>query len=110
MTKPTAATEATFEEAMERLEGIVEQMESGRLPLEAMLERYEEGTQLVKLCSEKLAAAEKRIEIIARNASGKLRVEEFDPAAETNPPAPAPAAKSSRPASKLSPPDDVRLF
>jgi len=100
--------ETTFESAVERLEHIVEQMESDQLPLEEMLERYEEGTRLVKLCSEKLTAAEKRIEIVARNASGKPQITEFDP---TVPPTPAPAApRSSKGASKSAPADDVSLF
>ena len=97
--------EATFETAVERLEEIVEQMESGQRPLEEMLERYEEGTRLVKLCSEKLVAAEKRIEIVSRNAAGKPQIAEFDPAAPA--PAPArPAKGTSKPAST----DDVSLF
>jgi exodeoxyribonuclease VII small subunit len=108
MTVDNDSTKETFESAMERLEEIVGQMESGRLPLEEMLTRYEEGTKLVKLCSGKLADAEKRIEIIARNAAGKPQVEEFDP---TAPIAPTPASKSSRSAaSKPSDSDDVRLF
>ncbi len=113
MTVDPTPTEATFEGAMERLEQIVEQMESGRLPLEEMLKHYEEGTKLVRLCSGKLSAAEKKIEIIARNATGKPQVEEFDPAVPVVPPPPAaaPASKSSKTsASKPSASDDVRLF
>jgi exodeoxyribonuclease VII small subunit len=68
----------TFENAIERLESIVEQMESDSLPLEDLLVRYEEGLKLVKFCSEKLDAAEKRIEIIARDANGKPRLVEFE--------------------------------
>jgi len=98
--------ETTFESAVERLEAIVEAMESDQLPLEEMLERYEEGTRLVKLCSEKLAAAEKRIETVTRNAAGKPQIAEYDPAA---PPAPA-APRPSRGTSKPAPSDDVSLF
>ena len=100
-------SEATFESAVERLEHIVEQMESDQLPLEEMLERYEEGTRLVKLCTEKLAAAEKRIEIVARNAAGKPQTVEFDPAA---PPPPSASARSGKGASKPAPGDEVSLF
>ena len=97
-------TEPSFESAVERLEQIVEAMESDQLPLEEMLERYEEGTRLAKLCSEKLAAAEKRIEIVARNAAGKPQIAEYEPA-------PAPAApRSTKGASKPAPADDVSLF
>ena len=97
----------TFESAVERLEHIVEEMESDQLPLEEMLQRYEEGTKLVKLCGEKLTAAEKRIEIVARNASGKPQIDPFDPAAPTPPPRAPRAAKGSP---KSEPSDDVSLF
>ena len=98
--------ETTFEDAVERLESIVEAMESDQLPLEEMLERYEEGTRLVKLCSDKLAAAEKRIEIVARNAAGKPQATEFDPAS----PAGNAPARSPRGTSKPAPQDDISLF
>lgn len=75
------APEANFEQAMKRLEVIVEQMESGDLPLEDLIVRYEEGMKLVKVCQERLTSAEQRIEIITRNAAGKPVVKEFEPAA-----------------------------
>jgi exodeoxyribonuclease VII small subunit len=87
-------TEQAFEPAIERLEAIVGEMESDKLPLEELLARYEEGVQLVKFCSEKLETAGKRIEMIMRDAGGKPQVEEFDP------------AKKSPPAEN----EDVRLF
>ena len=86
----------TFEEALERLESLVEAMEHGQLALEELLERHEEGTRLAALCTEKLAAAEKRIEMITRNAAGEPEVAPFD----SN----APAAKPAKPA------DEVSLF
>lgn len=58
----------TFEVAMERLDEIVQQMESAQMPLDELLERYEEGTQLVSICQDKLKAAEQRIEIVTRKA------------------------------------------
>jgi exodeoxyribonuclease VII small subunit len=71
-----------FEGAMDRLEEIVEQMESGKMMLEELIVRYEEGMKLVKVCQERLASAEQRIEIITRNNAGKPVVKEFEPAAE----------------------------
>ena len=68
-----------FESAMDRLEAIVEQMESGKLALEDLIVRYEEGMNLVKVCQERLASAEQKIEIIARNSAGKPMVKEFEP-------------------------------
>lgn len=97
--------ETTFEEAVERLEALVEAMEAGQLPLEEMLDRYEEGTRLVQFCSEKLATAEKRIEMVARNASGKPEIAEFNPAA----PAAAPRSPKTSTAKKA-PDDDISLF
>ena len=78
-----AGPELNFERAMDRLEKIVDQMESGELSLEDLIVRYEEGMNLVKVCQERLASAEQKIEIIARNNAGKPEVKEFEPAAET---------------------------
>ena len=63
--------EISFEAAMERLEKIVEEMESSKLPLEELLVRYEEGIRLVSVCSQRLVSAENRIETLSRNANGK---------------------------------------
>src|SRR3982751_2125736 len=79
--KPREA-ELNFEGAMDRLEKIVEQMESGKLPLEDLIVRYEEGMNLVKVCQERLLSAEKKIEIIARNSAGKTSVKDFEPREE----------------------------
>jgi exodeoxyribonuclease VII small subunit len=80
--KPQA--ELNFEKAMDRLESIVEQMESGKLPLEDLIVRYEEGMNLVKVCQDRLTKAEQKIEIIARSSAGKPVVKDFEPAAESN--------------------------
>src|SRR6059036_2520574 len=77
-------TELNFEGAMDRLEKIVEQMESGKLPLEDLIVRYEEGMNLVKVCQERLTNAEQKIEIIARNNAGKPVVKNFEPTAESS--------------------------
>ncbi|MEY2482003.1 MAG: exodeoxyribonuclease small subunit, partial [Verrucomicrobiota bacterium] len=79
--------ELNFENAMARLEEIVEQMESGKMMLEELIVRYEEGMKLVKICQERLAKAEQRIEIITRNHAGKPAVKDFEPAAEKESPA-----------------------
>ena len=100
--KPREA-ELNFEGAMDRLEKIVEQMESGKLPLEDLIVRYEEGMKLVKTCQERLASAEQRIEIITRNHAGKPVVQRFDPKA----PVAQPAAAAEKTESEN---DEVRLF
>ena len=70
--KKAADADITFETAVEKLESIVEAMESGELPLEKLLVQYEEGTKLVKLCESKLQAAEKRITQLEENLEGEL--------------------------------------
>jgi exodeoxyribonuclease VII small subunit len=83
--KAAAPADSNFETAMERLEKIVEQMESGKLPLEELIVRYEEGMNLVKICQERLATAEQKIEIIARNNAGQPVVKAFEPVEEARP-------------------------
>jgi exodeoxyribonuclease VII small subunit len=51
----------TFEEALERLEHIVERLEGGQLPLDEAVQAFEEGISLVKLCGRRLQQAEKKI-------------------------------------------------
>jgi exodeoxyribonuclease VII small subunit len=96
-------TELNFEAAMDRLEKIVEQMESGKLPLEDLIVRYEEGMKLVKVCQERLANAEQKIEMIARDSAGKMTVKQFEPTQETT----APAAVADEPDSTN---DEIKLF
>jgi exodeoxyribonuclease VII small subunit len=70
---PAAKTGAVpFEEALKKLEAIVEAMESQDLPLETLLAQYEEGTRLAKLCQEKLAEAELKIQRLEKNAAGEM--------------------------------------
>ena len=95
-------SELNFEKAMSRLEAIVEQMETGKLPLEDLIVRYEEGMNLVKVCQERLTSAEQKIEIIARNSVGKPVVKDFETAAESN--------KDDEKADKELRNDEVRLF
>jgi exodeoxyribonuclease VII small subunit len=67
-----------FEEALKKLEGIVEAMESDDLPLEALLTKYEEGTKLVKVCQNKLAEAELKIQQLEKNAAGEMKLKPLD--------------------------------
>jgi len=71
-----------LEASIERIHSIVAEMEAGSLPLETLISRYEEGVQLVKACQEKLDAAEKRIEIITRDARGRAALSDFDESGE----------------------------
>jgi len=67
-----------FEDALKKLEGVVEAMEAGDLPLETLLARYEEGTRLVKICQEKLAEAELKIQQLERGATGEMKLKPFE--------------------------------
>jgi exodeoxyribonuclease VII small subunit len=77
MSKAAKAGEAAktenlpFEEALKRLESIVEAMESQDLPLESLLARFEEGTQLARVCQAKLADAELKIQKLEKNSAGE---------------------------------------
>jgi len=106
------APELNFEKAMDRLESIVEQMETGKLPLEDLIVRYEEGMNLVKVCQERLAKAEQKIEIIARNSAGKPVVKNFKADAESSDDEKLATASPSGggAAEKESKNDEVRLF
>jgi exodeoxyribonuclease VII small subunit len=70
-----------FEEALKKLESIVEAMESEDLPLETLLARYEEGTKLAQICQAKLAEADLKIQQLEKSAGEmKLKPLETDPA------------------------------
>ena len=71
-----------FEEALKKLETIVEAMESGDLPLETLLARYEEGTKLAQICQAKLAEAELKIQKLEKTAAGEMKLEPFEKSAE----------------------------
>ncbi|MCE5325139.1 MAG: exodeoxyribonuclease VII small subunit [Planctomycetaceae bacterium] len=64
----------TFEQALAQLEGIVEKIESGQVPLEQAIEMYAQGTRLVQQCRTILDAAEKKIQLLSKNADGSLTV------------------------------------
>ena len=61
----------TFEQAMKQLEQIVQELESGDMPLETAIKKFEEGIQLSKFCTEKLDESEKRITLLMQDSSGK---------------------------------------
>ena len=73
--------EVSFEKALGRLETIVEEMESGKLSLEDMMKRFEEGQGLVKVCSSKLNQVERRIEILVKDGES-VKAEPFADSAD----------------------------
>ena len=72
----------TFEEAMERLEGIVGELEEEDLPLEKSLEIFEEGVKLSRLLNCRLNEAEQKVEILLRGEDGKKEPRPFTPGEE----------------------------
>ncbi len=68
--------EISFEEAIEKLEEIVNSLESGSFPLEESLKLYEEGVKLVNLCNKKITNVEKSVKILL-NSNGELVEEDF---------------------------------
>lgn len=67
----------TFESSLAELENIVEQLESGDLPLEESLKLFEVGVKLSRECRERLGEAERRIEVLMKDGDGKLSLAEF---------------------------------
>lgn len=67
-----------FEEAMKRLEEIVEKLEKGDLPLEEAMEAFTEGVGLVRLCHEKLEEAEKKVQMLVQGEDGRWITTPFD--------------------------------
>ena len=67
----------SFEASLEALERIVQQLESGDLPLEKSLELFEQGIRLSRECQERLSQAERRIEILLRDNQGRPVVTNF---------------------------------
>lgn len=71
--------EFKFEKAVEKLEKIVEFLESGEASLDEALKKYEEGVKISRLCAQKLSEAEKKIEILTRTLNGSMTAEPFSP-------------------------------
>jgi len=67
----------TFEESMKQLEQIVEELESGNLPLEKTLKKFEDGVKLSKACNKKLDEIEKKVTILIKDSNGEIKEETF---------------------------------
>jgi exodeoxyribonuclease VII small subunit len=72
-----------FEDALKRLETIVESMEAQDLPLETLLARYEEGARLTALCQSKLNEAEVKVQQLEKNAKGGFSLKPLTSSEET---------------------------
>jgi exodeoxyribonuclease VII small subunit len=72
-------TKKNFEEAMQRLEEIVKQLEEGDLSLDASLKIFEEGMELIKFCTLKLEEAEKKVTMLLEQDNGDTVQVPFNP-------------------------------
>ncbi len=70
--------EIKFEKAMERLAKIVEDLESGDVPLEDAIKKYEEGVRLARHCQDQLVKAEQKIEVLTKTLDGNFQTRSFD--------------------------------
>ena len=109
--KKQPASELRFEDAIERLEEIIERMETERVPLDDLLKDYEEGTNLLKTCRERIGAARLRVERINKDlARGSSALEPFDDGSEGS----GETAKGSSPEKTAQtdqdPNDDIQLL
>jgi exodeoxyribonuclease VII small subunit len=82
--------EPKFEKDLEKLEQTVEALEAGGLSLDDALKRFEEGIKLARRCEKALTEAERKIEILVKNAQGEIAAEPFadeeEPEAGAGPP------------------------
>jgi len=67
----------TFEDALTRLEELVQQLESGDVPLEESLKSFEEGKNLVKFCLNLLDKAEIKVKELEQTSSGEFQLSSF---------------------------------
>ena len=71
------AKELKFEDMMNRLEEIVDELETGEMPLEDSLKKYEEGVKLLRLCRKRLDETKRKVEMLVKKG-GKLTLEPFE--------------------------------
>lgn len=69
----------TFEASLNELELIVKQLEDGEMPLEESLKLFEDGVRLSRECRERLTKAERRIEVLMKDADGSINLEGVEP-------------------------------
>lgn len=72
-----AKDKLTFEQAMARLEKIVEAIEQGKIGLEDSIERFSEGMDLIQHCRKILSEAEMKVQKLQADATGQLTIVEI---------------------------------
>jgi len=74
----SARKTVNLEKALTDLETIVEELESGDLPLEKAMKKFEEGIKLTRGCQAALKEAEQKVEILLKSAGGAEELEDFE--------------------------------
>jgi exodeoxyribonuclease VII small subunit len=75
----TAKKPVNLEKALADLESLVDELESGDLPLEKAMKKFEEGIKLTRSCQAALKDAEQKVEILLKSAGGEEALKEFEP-------------------------------
>ncbi len=73
--------EMKFEDALKKLEKIVDDLERGELTLDEALKKYQEGIELSKACASRLETAKKKIDALVKNKKGELELSPLDESA-----------------------------
>ena len=71
------AKKKTFEKAMEQLEQVVADLETGDIPLDKALQKFEEGMALSKYCADRLDETEKKVSLLLADSQGQLEEHDF---------------------------------
>jgi len=74
----TAKKSINLEKSLADLEALVEELESGDLPLDQAMKKFEEGIKLTRGCQAALKDAEQKVEILLKSAGGAEALEKFD--------------------------------
>ncbi len=69
----------SFEKSLGKIKEIVEELEGNELSMDKSIEKFEEGTKLIKECYKKLEDVKKKVELIVVNSEDEISFEEFDP-------------------------------
>ena len=67
-----------LEKSIADLEALVDELESGDLPLEKAMKKFEQGIKLTRECQAALKEAEQKVEILVQSAGGEEALEDFD--------------------------------
>ncbi len=70
-------TNLNFEDAMIKLEDIVLKLESGNLPLDDSIEKFEQAVKLIRFCEEKLSTAKQKVKILTEGSDGSITDKPF---------------------------------